>query len=134
MTEPGSQGGLLSSLRRMAGTLLEIGQVRLQILGTELQQEKLRLFDALLLAGVGLFLFVIGAVLLCGFVIMLFAEGYRLAALGVLTLAFIGGGILSMRAGGQRLNGPSHMFKATLDEIARDRESLAPAPATTTTE
>ena len=126
MTERDPQSGLLASLRRMSGTLLEIGQVRLRILGTELEQEKLRLFDGLLLAGIGLVLFSVGAVLLCGLVIMLFAEGYRVAALAVLTIVFIGGGVLIMRAGGQKLRGDGHMFQATLGEIARDREALAP--------
>jgi uncharacterized membrane protein YqjE len=126
MTEQGGHGGLLGSLRGMAQTLLEIGQVRLHLLGTELEQEKLRIFDGLLLAGVGLMLLSVGTVLLCALVVLLFAEGYRLAALAVMTLAFIGGGVMAMRAGGHRLRGTGHMFAATLGEIANDREALAP--------
>ena len=53
-----------------------------------LEQEKLRIFDGLLLALLGLMLVTVGTVLLCGFVVLLFAEGYRLAALAVMTLAF----------------------------------------------
>jgi uncharacterized membrane protein YqjE len=126
MTEPGAHGGLLVSLRRMLGTLLEIGQVRLQLLGNELEQEKLRIFDGLLLAGIGLMLVTVGTVLLCALVVLLFAEGYRIAALAIMTLAFIAGGVFAMRAGGQRLRGAGHMFQATLGEIAHDREALAP--------
>ena len=127
MTESGSTSGLLSSLRRMAGTLLEIGQVRLQLLGTELEQEKLRIFDGLLLAGIGLMLLSVGTVLLCALVVMLFAQGYRVAALAVMALAFIASGVLAVRAGGRRLRGPAHMFAATLGEIAQDRDALTPA-------
>ncbi|MBC7605100.1 MAG: phage holin family protein [Ramlibacter sp.] len=126
MTEPGASGGLLDSLRRMFGTVLEMGQVRLQILGNELEQEKMRLFDGVLIAAIGLMLFCVGVVLLCGLIVMLFAEGYRIAALSVMTVAFIGGGILAMRSGGNRLRGKSHMFHATLTELAQDREALAP--------
>lgn len=126
MSTSAPSGGLLASLRQMLGTLLEIGQVRLELLGTELEQEKLRVFDALLLAGVGLMLLSVGALLLCGFVLMLFAEGHRLAALGVLTLAFLAGGILMMRAGGHRLRSAGGMLRATLAEIAQDRSALAP--------
>ena len=126
MSTTGSSGGLFASLRQLLATTLEIAQVRLKLLGNELEQEKLRIFDGLLMAGVGLMLFGIGAVLLCGFVLLLFAEGYRLAALGVLTLAFVGGGVLMMRAGGQRLRGTGHMFEATLGELAQDRSSLGP--------
>ena len=118
--------GLFASLRQMVGTLLEIAQVRIELLGTELEQEKLRIFDSLLLAGVGLMLLTVGTLLLCGFLLLLFAEGYRLAALGVLTLAFLAGGVLLMRAGGQRLRAPDGLLGATLSEIAQDRQALAP--------
>ena len=121
-----SSGGLFASLRQLLATTLEIAQVRLQLFGNELEQEKLRIFDGLLLAGIGLMLLAVGTVLLCGFVVLLFAEGYRLAALGVLTLAFVGGGVLLMRAGGQKLRSPGGMFEATLGELAQDRSSLGP--------
>ena len=126
MSATGSPGGLFASLRQMLGTMLEIAQVRLQLFGNELEQEKLRIFDGLLLAGVGLMLLSVGTVLLCGLVLMLFAEGYRLAALAVLTLAFLAAGVLMMRAGGHRLRSPGGVFQATLAELAQDRGGLAP--------
>jgi uncharacterized membrane protein YqjE len=121
-----SPGGLFASLRRLLGTTLEIAQVRLQLFGNELEQEKLRIFDGLLLAGIGLMLLSVGTVLLCALVVMLFAEGYRIAALAVLTLAFLAGGVLTMRAGGHRLHHPGGAFQATLAELSRDRAGLAP--------
>jgi uncharacterized membrane protein YqjE len=126
MSAAESPGGLFASLRQLLGTVLEMAQVRLQLFGNELEQEKLRVFDGLLLAGVGLMLLGVGTVLLCGFVVMLFAEGYRLAALAVLTVAFIAGGVLMMHAGGQRLSNPAGAFEGTLAELARDRDALAP--------
>ncbi|MEO7390637.1 MAG: phage holin family protein [Ramlibacter sp.] len=126
MSATGASAGLFASLRQLLSTTLEIAQVRLQLLGNDLEREKLRLFDGLLLAGVGLMLLAVGTVLLCGFVIMLFAEGYRLAALGVLTVAFLSGGILMMRAGGRKLQSPEGMFDATLGELSADRAGLAP--------
>jgi uncharacterized membrane protein YqjE len=121
-TEP--TAGLFASLRRVLSTLLEIAQVRLELFGNELEQQKLRIFDAFLLAGLGLMLISVGTVLLCGFLVMLFAEGYRLAALGVLTVLFLGGGFFLMRAGGRRLETPGGMFGATLTEFAQDRNGL----------
>lgn len=118
--------GLFASLRQMLGTLLEIAQVRLALFGNELEQEKLRVFQALLLACAGLVLLALGTVLLCGFVVLLFAEGYRLAAVGVMTLAFLGGGLLLVRAGGQRLRSPGGFFPQTLAELRQDRAGLAP--------
>lgn len=122
---PEPAGGLFASLRRLLATGLEIAQVRLQLLGNELEQEKLRLFDGLLLAGVGLMMVTVGAALLCGFVLMLFWEGYRLAALAALTLLFLGGGLLVLRAGGQRLRSPGSLFQASLAELRQDRAGLA---------
>lgn len=124
MSEAAPPGGLFQSVRQLMATALEIGHVRLQLLGNELEQEKLRIFDGLLLAGVGLVLVSVGTVLLCAFIVMLFAEGYRLAALGVLTIAFISGGVMAMRAGGIRMRGKGHPFQATLGEIEGDHRAL----------
>jgi uncharacterized membrane protein YqjE len=118
--------GLFASLRQMLGTMLEIAQVRLALVGNELEQEKLRIAQGLFLAGVGLMLLTVGAALLCGFVLMLFWEGYRLAALGVLTLVFAGGGALLVRHAMQRLRSPGGLFQATLAELGQDRAGLAP--------
>lgn len=126
MSDPGSPGGLFASVRQLLATGLEIVQVRAQLLGNELEQEKLRIFDGLLLAGVGLMLLTVGTVLLCALVVMLFAEGYRIAALAVLTVSFIGGGVLTLRAGGHRLHSPGGIFRASLAELAQDRQGLAP--------
>ena len=125
MSEPTPHGGLFASLRQMMATLVEIAQVRVQLIGNELEAEKLRIAGGLLLAGIGLMLLTVGAVLLCALVLMLFAEGYRLAALAVLTLAFIAGGALLVRAAGNRLRNPGGMFAATLAELADDRSGLA---------
>lgn len=118
--------GLFASLRQLLGTVLEIGQVRLALLGNDLEREKLRIFDGLLLAALGLMLVSVGTVLLCGFIVLLFAEGHRLAALGVLTAGFLGAGVLLMRSGGRRLQSPHGMFDATLAELAQDRAALPP--------
>lgn len=122
MNDTPPAAGLFVSLRHMLGTALELVHVRLSLFGNELEQEKLRVFEALLLAGVGLMMLAVGTVLLCGFVLLLFWEGYRLAALGALTLAFVGGGIWLMRAGGQRLRVPGGFFQATLAELRQDRQ------------
>lgn len=126
MSEPGTQGGLFASLRQMSATLVEIAQVRVRLLGNELEQEKLRIAGGLLLAGIGLMLVTVGTVLLCALVIMLFAEGYRIAALTVLTLVFLAAGVVVIRAGGRKLRSPGGMFEATLAELADDHRSLAP--------
>jgi uncharacterized membrane protein YqjE len=126
MSETAPSSGLFASLRQLLATVLEIAQVRLEIFGNELEQEKLRISGALMLAAIGLMLLSVGTVLLCGFVLMLLEQGYRLAVLGLLTAAFLAGGVLVLLACSRRLRTPGRMFAATLGEIANDRSGLAP--------
>jgi uncharacterized membrane protein YqjE len=118
------KGGLFASLQRLLATVLEIAQVRLDLLGTEVELEKRRLFDGLLWAVVALLFLGVGLLLLCSFVVLLFWDGYRLAAAGLLTLLFLGSGLLLMRNARQRLRSPSGMFSASVTEMNRDRAEL----------
>lgn len=118
-------GGLFDSSKRALDALLELAQVRLELLGTELQAEKLRLFDALLRAIIAVVMLGLALVLALGFVVLLFWEGYRLAAVGVLALLFAGGGAALLSSARRALSfddgGP---FALTLGELRRDRAGL----------
>ena len=124
MNDPVQESGLFVSLRRLLATVHEMAQVRLELLGTEVELEKRRLFDGLLWSAVALLVLGVGLVLLCGFVILLFWEGYRLAAVGVMALLFLAGGALLMREMRQRLRNPTGMFNASVAELKRDRAEL----------
>lgn len=124
MSESIKASGLFASLRRLLTTAFEIAQVRLELLGTEVELEKRRLFDGLLWGAVAVLAFGVGLVLLCGFVILLFWEGYRLAAVGSLALLLLVASVLSMREARQRLRSPAGMFSASLAELERDRAGL----------
>lgn len=130
-TGPSASGGLQQSLRRLGDTALGIVQVRLELLATELEQEKLRLLDALLKAALGLLMVGLALVLGIAFVVLLFQEGYRLAAVGVLTLAFAGAGALLLRGARADLRaGPEGLLPLTLGELRQDRAALdAASPA-----
>lgn len=125
MTRPGAAGGLFVSLRRLLETATGILQVRLELFGSELEQEKLRLFDALLRAAIGLVMVGLALVLAIGFVVLMFQEGYRLPAVGVLTLAFGGGGWWLLHRARMVLRGAEGgPFALSLGELRRDREAL----------
>lgn len=124
MSAPTKESGLFASSRRFLATAFEMVQVRLELLGTDVELEKRRLFDGLLWGAVAVLTLGIGLVLLCGFVILLFWEGYRLAAVGVLTLMLLGASVLAMREARQRLRSPTGMFSATVAELKRDRAGL----------
>ncbi|MGA0609021.1 phage holin family protein [Caldimonas sp. KR1-144] len=118
--------GLLASLRRLSATLVEMAQVRLELIGTELEQEKLRLAAALMWAGVAAVLLGVGTLLVALLVVLLFWDSHRIAALAVLALASLGGAVLAWRAARSRWQAPRGAFAASVDELARDRSALSP--------
>jgi uncharacterized membrane protein YqjE len=116
-----SSGGLLASLRQLLFTLLETAQVRLELLGTELEAEKRRVLDALLISAMALVCLALGLVLLCATVILMVPDGSRLVAVGVMALLFLGGGVALLGLAQRRLRNPLGMFHASAKELARDR-------------
>lgn len=125
MTDPAGGGGLARSLRRLADTAVGIVQVRLELFGTELQQEKQRLYDVLLRAAIGLLLIGLALVLAIGFVVLLFEDGHRLAAVGVLALGLAAAGAWLLRSARGRLDaGDGGPFALSLQELQRDRQGL----------
>jgi uncharacterized membrane protein YqjE len=76
--EPAKSGGLMASLRQLLGTLLEIAQVRLELISTELELEKRRWFDALWLAALAFICLALGLVLLCGTLLLLLSSGFSI--------------------------------------------------------
>lgn len=130
MKDPVRESGLFASLSRVFATALQMAQVRLQLLGTELELEKRRVFDGLLWGGLALVILGLGLVLLCGFVVLLFWDGYRLAAVGGMTLLFLtAGGLMLSHARKclQNHNSSNSMFDASLAELKRDQSDLVSA-------
>lgn len=123
-----ASGGLFSSLRSLLATGLGMAQLRLELFGTELEAEKLRLLDALWRVALGLLLLGVAAVLAAAFVLLLFWDSYRLAALGVMVLLFVGGGagLLVWARAGLRA-GEGGPFALSLGELQRDVEGLRAA-------
>jgi uncharacterized membrane protein YqjE len=124
--EPGA--GLFQSLRRLLATALEIAQLRLDLLGNELQQEKLRIFDALAWAAVALLLLGLGLLLGAGLLVALAPEPWRPLVLGLLTLACLGAGAVMLNQARQRLTSPGGALAASRAELARDRDGLDHQP------
>ncbi len=127
-TAPG--GGLLVSLRRLLATALELAQVRLELIGAELEEQKLRILAGLVWAALGVLLVGLGLVLFIGCVVLLFWDGYRLQAMAVLTVVFLCGGGLALRQASARLQSKGGAFAASAAELAQDRERLAPGTGT----
>lgn len=124
MSEPVHKSGLFASIAQLSATALEMAQVRLNLLGTELELEKRRIFDGLLWGAISLLILGVGFVLLCAFVILLFEDRYRVAAVGVMALLCLAGSVLLMYKLQRRLRNPNGMFNASAEELERDRTSI----------
>ena len=124
MTEPAAPQGLFTSLKRLLGTLLELAQVRLELALNELELQKLRLVDALIIAVASLVALGLGLIVLLAFIVSLFPEPQRPLVLGVMALLLVGGSLLGLRAARERVRDAGRLFEATLDELRRDRARL----------
>lgn len=125
MTSPGTRSGLFDTLRQLLDTGLAAVIVRLELFGTEFEQEKQRMFVGLLQAALGLLLLGLALALLIVFALLLVSEGYRLHAVGVLCVAFTGAALWLLRlARAQLRSPPGGAFALSLRELRRDREGL----------
>lgn len=124
MATTARESGFFSALKQLLGTALEIAQVRLELVGTEVELEKRRIFEGLLWGAMALLCLGMGLTLFCGFLILLFWEGYRLAAVGVLALVFVGSGTLLALQARKRIQNQQTMFSASLNELKQDQAGL----------
>lgn len=119
--------GLFGQLQGSLGTVIDLLRVRLALLGTELELEKNRVGIGLFWGAAALLSLTLAAVLLCGFVILLLWDGYRLTAVGVLSLLFFGVGWRLLQVARQRLSAESNLFSVSLAELERDRAAVTPS-------
>ena len=119
-----ARGGLLHSIKHLAQTLLGAAQTRLEILATEIEEERVRLEQLLLVALAAAFCLAMGIVLAIALVVLYFWDTHRLAAVGMLAAAFLAAGVvfgLILRY--KAKTGPTP-FAITRGELAKDRAML----------
>ena len=124
MPEASPQSGLLEQLRQRIDTVLALVQVRLALLGTELEIEKQRLLAGFFWGVAALISLTLALVMFSGFVILLLWDGYRLAAMGVLAVFFLAGAAGLQHVARLKLGAGSNLFRASLSELERDRAAL----------
>lgn len=124
-----SRAGLFASLKGLFGTSLALAQNRLQLLGVELAEERLRLLSLLTYGAIALICLSAGLVFLAVFLTVLLWDSHRLLALGVFSAIFLGAGIATLLMAMNFARAGSTLFKASLAELARDREALAQGDA-----
>ena len=116
--------GVLGSVRRLTATLVAVAHTRLEILSTEVEEEKIRIGQLLLFAVAALFFLGLGIVFAAAFLTVLFWDSHRLFVLGSLALLFLAVGVFAMRLLQSKAHEKSRLFADSLGELAKDRRQL----------
>ena len=122
--DAGRSGGLLASLRRAGSSLVEIVYTRLELLVTEIEEERARIARALWLAAISAFCLATGTVLVVAFIVVLFWDTHRLLAIGVLAGVFLAGGLMTLSSLRRLVADRKQLFAQSLAELRTDHEQL----------
>lgn len=116
--------GLFGAARKVLAGLVEIGQTRLQLASTELEEELLRLAELLLFAVAALYFLGIGLLLATLLLVLLFWDGPRVLVLAGVTAFYFAAGVglaLTLR---RKARTKPPLLAGTLAELRRDRDAL----------
>lgn len=120
----GHPPGVFDSLKQLLGTLVGIAQTRIELLGTEVEEQVARLTSTLLWAIVSLFLAFTTVVLMAVAILVAFWDTNRILAAVLLAAGFAVLALISTLRVRALARGRPHLFQATLEELAKDRERL----------
>jgi uncharacterized membrane protein YqjE len=124
--KPGSnpQGGLFSSVKALAITLLAIAHTRLELLSVDLEEEWVRLSSMLAWTFAGLFCAGLGLVFAVLFLVLVLWDTHRLLAVGIPAILFALAAALCWRVVQSKYKNKPRLFGASLAELAKDREQF----------
>jgi uncharacterized membrane protein YqjE len=113
--------GTVEAARRLAYSVLGLAQTRLAILGTEFEEERIRLTGALVLGVCALLCLQIALALIAAFIVVAFWETHGLRTLGVLAVLFVAVTVALGLMARSRVAQRSRLFQTTIRELAKDR-------------
>jgi uncharacterized membrane protein YqjE len=120
----GHTPGMFDSLRQLLGTLVGIAQTRIELLGTEVEEQVARLTSMLLWTIVSMFLAFTTVVLIAVAVLVAFWDSNRILTAVLLAAGFAVLALISYLRVRAVARGRPHLFQATLEELAKDRNRL----------
>jgi|SRR5579859_5153211 len=121
-----SSDGLLASLRRLLDTALGLAQNRLELLSVELQEEKHRLIEILILTFTAVALGLLVLIVVSFTVVVLFWDSARLPALFLLSVLYMAATVAVCFRLRARIQAGRRPFQTSVDELKKDRECLQP--------
>lgn len=115
---------LLVSLQSLLSTLLAMVHTRVDIVATELEEERARLRDMVILGLLALVFLCFGIVLLTFFIVMVFWDSYGVYVLGAFAVLYLGMGATAAASLRRRTRTRPRLFSTTLAELAKDQAGL----------
>ncbi len=121
---PAASKGLLESLAAFATTLVDIAHTRLELLSTDLEEDREHLFSLVTLYVAAMFFLAVGLVLVAIFLVVAFWETHRLIALGSLAVFFLLMGFAAIGFAIHKAKTKPKLLSASLLELFKDKEKL----------
>ena len=116
--------GLVGSLQNLGATVLALIRTRIELVATELAEEKERRKEMLVLAVTAALFLALGLLLVAFLVVVLFWDSYRIIAIGGVTLLYLGIGAWALLKLRRKVRESPPLFAATLAEFEHDMELL----------
>jgi len=116
--------GLVDSLSRLGRTALGVLRTRLEILGTEIEEERIRFARLALAVAAIAFCLQMAVLLFVAFLVVLLWDTHRLATLGTVAAAFLIAGVVGVLVLKRRLARRPKLFASSLGELVKDEERL----------
>lgn len=119
------QRGLFASTKGLLGTGVTLLHNRLELLGVELAEERVRLISLVAYGAAAVVCIAAGLIFLAMFLTVMLWENNRLLALGIFSALFLGAGVASLTLAMSLARSGSKLFSASLAELRKDRDALA---------
>jgi len=116
--------GLFESLKTLSVSLISIAHTRLELLSTDVAEEREHLTSLLVLMLVALFCVGAGVILLAILLVAVFWETHRLVALAGLSAVFLAAGVGVGWFAMLKIRSRPRLFEASLAELSKDRQQL----------
>ena len=116
--------GLVDSLSRLGRSALALLRTRLEILGTEIEEERIRFAGLALAVAAIAFCLQMAVLLVVIFLVVLLWDTHRLATLGAFAAFFLVAGVAGVLVLKRHLARRPKMFASSLGELMKDEERL----------
>ncbi len=116
--------GLADSLARLGRSALGVLRTRLELLGTELEEERIRFAGLVLAVAAIAFCLQMAVLLFVIFMVVLLWETHRQATIVAFAAIFLVAGVAGILVLKQRLARRPKMFASSLGELVKDEERL----------